>query len=225
MKKAIFTLDTTPTLFAQWLSDFTKSIHAREFPAEYPEPQYPAENKGYYVLHAVTPQDHDVGEQPIVLEINCLYMVETEKGTIAYPGFWAIKFEIVPFARDQIKMTAECNNPAVMGYFKELLKEIAWLFPKSREAIEAKIGRFTSQQVQTEPSPPAGDGTGRKHGPTAKTQERAKVFKRLKDAHPEWTYYRVATEASEELGDVTGETVRNAYRAMGWEWERPDRVR
>lgn len=190
MKKAIFPLDTTAILFAQWLSDHTQSIHIREFPVEYPEPQYPAEGKGYYSLQAVPPLNHDVDERSIVLEMNCLYTVETEKETFAYPGFWAIRFKIVPFAPEQIKVTAECNNPAVMGYFKELLKEIAWLFPKSREAIEAEIDRWISQQVQTEPLTPAGDGTGRVGRPPSteeQWQERfadvENVLRKHKDLH------------------------------------------
>lgn len=181
MKKAIFPLDTTAILFAQWLSDYTQPIHIREFPVEYPEPQYPAEGKGYYSLQAVPPLDHDVGEQPVVLEINCLYIVETEKGKFAYPGFWAIRFRIVSFAPKQVKVTAECNNPAVMGYFKELLKELAWLFPKSREAIQAEIDRLISHQVQTEPLP-ARASRGRKRktrGPNVGTLEKV-IDTRLK---------------------------------------------
>ena len=68
--------------------------------------------------------------------------------------------------------------------------------------------------------------TGRQGKPTYKTQVRAEVFKRIKDEHPEYSYFRVATEAQNELGDgITDETVRNAYRAMGWKWGRADRVR
>jgi hypothetical protein len=67
---------------------------------------------------------------------------------------------------------------------------------------------------------------GRRRGPTVKTQERAAVFKRLKDEHPAWSQEKVAMEAREELGEtVTGETVRNAYKAMGWVWQRADRIR
>lgn len=63
-------------------------------------------------------------------------------------------------------------------------------------------------------------------GPTEKTRIRAEVFKRLKSAQPTWNVERVAMEASKELGEiVTAETVRNAYRAMGWKWQRADRVR
>jgi transposase len=63
-------------------------------------------------------------------------------------------------------------------------------------------------------------------GPTEKTRIRAETFKRLKTGHPTWNIERLAIEASKELGEVvTAETVRNAYRAMGWKWQRADRVR
>lgn len=69
-------------------------------------------------------------------------------------------------------------------------------------------------------------GAQSENGPTEKIRVRAAVFRRLKDAHPAWSMDRVAMEASRELGEiVTGETVRNAYRAMGWKWCRGDRVR
>jgi len=229
MKKIIFTLDTTATYFAQWLSDFTESIHVREFPVEYPEPQYPAESKGCYVLHAVPPLDHDVGGQTVVLDINCLYMVETEKGTIAYPGFWAIRFKIVPFARDQTKVTAECNNPAVMGYFKELLKEIAWLFPKSREAIEAKIGRLTSQQAQTEPPSPTADGMGDEEAEALSLPDwlpkKAETRKKWKKMYSSWLEMKKEyRERRDEWGDTDDpEPSLNDFRDriisdLGWKY-------
>lgn len=65
-----------------------------------------------------------------------------------------------------------------------------------------------------------------RRGPTEKVLIRAQVFKRIKDANPGWNTDRVAMEASEELNEtLTAESVRNAYRAMGWEWQRGDRVR
>ncbi len=69
-------------------------------------------------------------------------------------------------------------------------------------------------------------GPSNRPGPTEKTRIRALVFKQLKESHPSWGIERVAMEASKELGEVvTAETVRNAYRAMGWRWQRGDRVR
>lgn len=62
--------------------------------------------------------------------------------------------------------------------------------------------------------------------PTARTQVRGEVFKRLKTKHPEWSQAKVAMESSDELGEVvTVETVRNTYRQLGWMWERGDRIR
>jgi hypothetical protein len=71
------------------------------------------------------------------------------------------------------------------------------------------------------------EATKASRGPTVRTRERANVFKRLKDKHPEWGYDTVALQARDELKvtDITAETVRNAYRQMGWIWQRADRVR
>jgi hypothetical protein len=71
----------------------------------------------------------------------------------------------------------------------------------------------------------------REGAPTARTIARAEYFKALKDAYPQWSQARVAAEASRRpvqqggLGEtVTGDTVRSAYRSMGWPWERGRRV-
>lgn len=97
----------------------------------------------------------------------------------------------------------------------------------------------------------ADEGAGEKRGMRPWRQERAELFKRLKDAHPEWTQSKVATEAIDEIrkqlkdahltlsdeevnmmtieqmggNTPTDETVRNDYRDMGWEWERAVRIR
>lgn len=67
---------------------------------------------------------------------------------------------------------------------------------------------------------------GNKYGPTIKIQERARVCKELKDAHPEWTQEKLAMEAGDRLGEIlSAESVRNVYRAMGWKWKRGERTR
>jgi hypothetical protein len=96
--------------------------------------------------------------------------------------------------------------------------------------VQAASGKQAELQVHggavAEQLTPAEDKVGKKHGPTVKTQIRAKVFKQLKDEHPEWSQTKVAIEACDKLGEyVTADTVRNAYRAMGWEWKRADRIR
>jgi len=65
-------------------------------------------------------------------------------------------------------------------------------------------------------------------GPTLRIQQRAEVYRRLKEAHPDWSQAKVAMEAAEEDPEcygLTSDAVRNAYRAMGWKWERADRIR
>ena len=67
----------------------------------------------------------------------------------------------------------------------------------------------------------------RSRGPAETTKLRAEVFKKLKEKHPEWGYGTVAMHAAEELrvDNISAETVRNAYRAMGWKWEGAARIR
>lgn len=86
------------------------------------------------------------------------------------------------------------------------------------DVIDKRIERFEAA------GPPDGEG---RRAPTLKTRERAELYRRLKDAHPEWSQSKVAIEANREEGtDVHSKSsVQNAYRAMGWEWERADRVR
>lgn len=47
-----------------------------------------------------------------------------------------------------------------------------------------------------------------------------------KEQHPEWTYDTVAQYVAQALSDtgITGETVRNAYRATGTTWRRGERI-
>jgi hypothetical protein len=104
--------------------------------------------------------------------------------------------------------------------FEEFTEMVIGEFPTQGAAVQRQ--QVSSQESDTQI---AKSKTGRP-GPTVRTQERGKVFKRLKGKHPEWSQARVALEASEELGEVvTIETVRNTYRSLGWEWERGDRVR
>lgn len=72
-------------------------------------------------------------------------------------------------------------------------------------------------------------------GPTAETRRRAEMFRAIKDKHPDWSYARVAQDATrsarvrananEKPPVYQADDVRNAYRAMGWPWERADQMR
>ena len=123
-----------------------------------------------------------------------------------------VTFEMTPLNTGEAIALAECPYPTFLypfltEFFEKLLQEI-----ERAGLIEIEL--------------PAKKGVGKRRGPTVRTQARAEVFKKLKDAHPEWSQAKVAMEAERELNeDVTVDTVRNAYRAMGWKWERGDRIR
>jgi len=73
-----------------------------------------------------------------------------------------------------------------------------------------------------------------RRGPSIKVQERAKLYKSIKEKHPGMSQARVAIEANErDKWEIhTEQMVINAYKAMRkaygaieWSWERSDRIR
>jgi hypothetical protein len=66
-----------------------------------------------------------------------------------------------------------------------------------------------------------------KRGPTIQTEIRFEIFKKIKDAHLNYTYDVVAMKANEQehVENYTGGTVRNTYKAMHEKWVRADRIR
>ncbi len=106
----------------------------------------------------------------------------------------------------------------------EWLTRIAECEAETVDQIVRRWIRTAARQWGLNPNYPTADGNRR--GPTEKTRIRAEVFKGIKTAHPSWGYDRVAIEASRDLAEsVSAETVRNAYRLMGWKWPRADRIR
>jgi len=123
----------------------------------------------------------------------------------------------------RILATQTLHGMRVAFYLEEFPDE--GLFWGLADSLIAEIRQLFQTVSDEQAAPQAGTGK-KKFGPTARTQERAKVFKRLKELHPEWSQAKVAMEACDELGEfVTEDTVRNTYRAMGWKWERADRIR
>ncbi len=115
-------------------------------------------------------------------------------------------------------------NVTVYKKEHEWLARIAEYEAETVDQIIRQWLRAAARQWGLDPNSPTADGNRR--GPTEKTRIRAEVFKGIKTAHPSWGYDRVAIEASKELGEsVSAETVRNAYRLMGWKWQRADRIR
>jgi len=130
------------------------------------------------------------------------------------------------FGPDWNRLEYLIKDSAYGGLFKlrntDYENEIGWHETMGRiikpdEAIETFLGLLQ----------PGTDKQKRmKIGPTARTQNRYDVFKKIKDAHLTRSQSRVAMESCEELQEsVTEDTVRNTYRAMGEKWERADRIR
>jgi hypothetical protein len=84
--------------------------------------------------------------------------------------------------------------------------------------------------VEGEQQPGAGGNGEGAERPYSKA-ERAKAFKRIKDANPKFSYQQVANKANgdakftEEFRDAHDYDVRNDYKSMGWSWERGDKIR
>ena len=108
-------------------------------------------------------------------------------------------------------LTIRCDKAELQGWLAKMIDQCV------REGIIIPLDQRDKQPDKPEPNQP-----------TERIRERAEIFRKIKDAHPDWSYEKVATEAMQqhpELGAINGETVRNAYRTMGWKWERSDRVR
>jgi hypothetical protein len=85
-----------------------------------------------------------------------------------------------------------------------------------------KFCQMVISEIQSAAIKSGFDTRSRNGGITIQVEERAKVFCSLKEKHPEWTQTKVAVEAQEILGEswLTGQDVRNAYRAMKWTWKK-----
>lgn len=127
-----------------------------------------------------------------------------------------------------IRLAKETASAWVSGLVTQPVIERLAEYPSDDPKREELRQRMFEQSQRGLPSLPQDEtDSARKRGPTIKTQERAKVFRRLKDKHPNWSQAKVALEANldEGVDYYTEDCVRNAYRAMGWTWERADRVR
>ena len=115
-------------------------------------------------------------------------------------------------------------NISVSDEEKEWLDQIAEFEGETDQAIIRRCIRNLARKCGVISSTMS--DVPNRRGPTEKVLIRAEVFKRIKDENPSWNTDRVAMEASEELNEtLTAESVRNAYRAMDWKWQRADRVR
>lgn len=124
--------------------------------------------------------------------------------------YGSLHFELVPQAQNRTEVRAAGDTPLAL------------------EILE-RMSAGVRQQAAPQPTGEA------QRGPCAETQRRAEMFRAIKDKHLDWSYAQVASEATrsaharaapgEKPPRYTADTVRNAYRAMGWEWESKNRVR
>lgn len=142
IKRVSFCLNITTGLFVRLLSDCTKFIYLRRFSAEF------TNGTVHYFLRPLQLPNQRSGEQPIILEIYCSSMTEGESIITVSPKSCAIRFHAVPSPSDQTKVTAECHQYPVLGYFDYLLREIARVRPESREAIMPETDEKTAAEVQ-----------------------------------------------------------------------------
>ncbi len=95
-------------------------------------------------------------------------------------------------------------------------------------ALEANIVYHSLETAVTdlikalggEPAQGQGQVASKPYGPTEKVTGVAEQARKIKDAEPTKSLQAVALDIG-----ITPDAIRYAYRAMGWTWERADRVR
>jgi len=160
--KEILYLDTTATLFAQWLADYTRMVPYRNFPTE----------KGRLVLQSIRPAMSI--QAPISLTMDTLHVIpkEGEDAEIAWPVGAAIAFRVIPLSSERVEVQAECHHTAVEGYFRELLAEIKqrWPVRKKEAAPISEVSPVPHHRLEPTTVPPVpqssigGDNMDHKRG-------------------------------------------------------------
>jgi NAD-dependent SIR2 family protein deacetylase len=124
-------LNTTATLFAQWLADYTRMAPDRDFPTE----------KGRLVLQSIKPSISI--QAPTTLAMEAFYIVQKkgEDAEMVRPIGAAITFRVIPLSSERVEVRAECNQPAVADYIRELLAEIKQRWPTKGIVSETPSAR------------------------------------------------------------------------------------
>ncbi len=218
MEPVTLILDTTSRLFLKWVAKYAWAWHGLSWPVgdgtlSLSPPRYDAlaENAAaeWFVPGIMQYPDPD---NPNLTHGDM---------TVHYP-FHVVQFTVTPLTDKSIEVVAECiPDPRAEGLLHEILAEIAQRWPDAR--------------AQSVPIDEVATGNDDPAVPTRETVRRAELFRRIKDAHPEYSYQRVANEAtrqdkvratsSEAAPKYESWNIRDAYRAMGWTWERADSVR
>lgn len=221
--KIMFSVGVSVTNMAGWLQYHTKHVRANPIEADGLRlGMRQAQSTG-----RLTPQ----GSGSTAMEMQGTISRFTEDGAIESVGAGIfpqaiIRFELLPLANDKTEVIAECASYLAEPYFLELLGKISERWGEARGPIARYAADLVCRSgIELPEALDVTDATSR--GPTLKTQERAKLYKSLKDKHPTGSYAKIAMKANyqESVDYHTSDTVRNAFRAMGWTWERSNRIR
>lgn len=114
----------------------------------------------------------------------------------------------------QIKLT--CHKPEAKRLVEaiEAVIQETWLSGEEGSPAKEEPSQRKDPQIKED-------------GPSKVTQERAKIFRSIKEKYPELTQEAVAIRANEQDKHAfyNAETVRNTYDEMGWKWKRGARTR
>lgn len=102
------------TLFAQWLGEHTRYVFGRVFPTE----------KGRYVLQGARPSLSFDTSTILTMDAHWVTSGKDEETEQAWPVSSLITFKIIPLGAERIELQAQCIQPAVSSYFRQLLQEI-----------------------------------------------------------------------------------------------------
>lgn len=134
-----FFLNTTGEFFWGWLEKYVCTIPDHHYRYMIPDLHFPTENGRIIHLH----RSHRPGCRTDVPYWSLCGIAaqpsetleEAEARSRSTGDNWLgslISFDAVQLAPQRLEVTAECNHPAVMGYFDELLEEIKKRWPEAR---------------------------------------------------------------------------------------------
>lgn len=137
---------------------------------------------------------------------------------------------IIPPARNVSELQQHYNNITARGRQTIFEKEILWIWGSDMSSLIehhelTEEDKIIAQKILEH------QAGGNKRKIRDSTQKRAKMYKAIKDANPRLSYQAVAMKAQQQLAEqgqeeqITEDDVRNAYRAMDWQWERADKIR
>lgn len=214
--KVTFYLQTTSAIFLDWCWRYTSSWYLRyNFTRKTTTIRFLGGGYRNWLENGGNRRDH--------FGLRAAIYSETEDGDgeRCTPIGEVIEFQTMPLAADRIEVQAVCCLPAAENLFAGLLQAIGERWPESGLVKEEKPGRGGEEAEDRLSDAPK--------GPTEETIRRAYLYRKLKEACPKRTLNAVAIQAGllepDAVPTHTGKSVRNAYRAMGWTWERGDRVR